>query len=124
MSSLCLKSKGVAVTLFSLMNNNNQGAISWITRTLAFLGACCVVTVCILSYRGIQIPPELNTLTGGLVGSLASMLVKTTPTESPKHPGPDGEPPGGDNPPPIPVTVENPASDPVQTQVNPPKKES
>lgn len=59
----------------------NRSAIDWITRTLAFLGACCVVTVCILAYMGKQIPPELNTLTGGLVGSLASMLVKTTPTE-------------------------------------------
>ena len=59
----------------------NKQAIDWITRTLAFLGACCVVTVCILAYAGKQIPPELNTLTGGLVGSLASMLVKTTPTE-------------------------------------------
>lgn len=65
----------------------NKQAIDWITRTLAFLGACCVVTVCVLAYRGQEIPPELNTLTGGLVGSLASMLVKTTPTEAIKPVG-------------------------------------
>lgn len=44
----------------------------------------CVATVCVLAFRGVQIPPELNTLTGGLVGSLASMLVKTSPTETQK----------------------------------------
>lgn len=59
----------------------NKQAIDWITRTIAVLGFVCVITVCVLSFVGKQIPPELNTLTGGLVGSLASMLVKTTPTE-------------------------------------------
>lgn len=59
----------------------NQAAIDWITRTIATLGFICVVTVCTLAFFGKQIPPELNTLTGGLVGSLASMLVKTTATE-------------------------------------------
>lgn len=78
----------------------NKAAIDWITRTLAFLGACCVITVCILSYRGTQIPPELNTLTGGLVGSLASMLVKTTPTETPSKP-------------PAEVTVDQPPDQPI-----------
>lgn len=60
----------------------NKAAIDWITRTIAVLGFCCVVTVCALSFMGLKIPPELNTLTGGLVGSLASMLVKTSPTET------------------------------------------
>lgn len=59
----------------------NRSAIDWITRTLAVLGFICVITVCVLAAMGKQIPPELNTLTGSLVGSLASMLVKTTPTE-------------------------------------------
>lgn len=86
----------------------NKQAIDWITRTLAFLAACCVVTVCILSYRALQIPPELNTLTAALVGSLASMLVKTSPTET--TPTPHTPKPGD---PPTPVTVANPVSDPA-----------
>lgn len=39
-----------------------------------------VVTICVLSRYGVDIPPELNTLAGGLVGSLGAMLTKTTPT--------------------------------------------
>lgn len=62
----------------------NKQAIDWITRTIAVLAFACVVTICVMSYLGKQIPPELNTLTGGLVGSLGSMLVKTTPTEDKK----------------------------------------
>ena len=83
----------------------NKAAIDWITRTLAVMGFVCVTTVCILAYRGTQIPPELNTLTGGLVGSLASMLVKTSPTESPKSEG------GGDTP--TEVEIVQPAGQPV-----------
>lgn len=60
----------------------NKQAIDWITRTLALLAVFCVGTVCYLAAMGLQVPPELNTLTGGLVGSLASMLVKTTPTDT------------------------------------------
>lgn len=80
----------------------NKQAIDWITRTLAVMGFLCVLTVCILSFKGIQIPPELNTLTGGLVGSLASMLVKTTPTEEKQKPQD--------------VKVANPPDEPVQTE--------
>ncbi len=85
---------------------NNQTAITMITGTIAIMALACVVTICVLSYLGIKVPPELNTLTGGLCGALTAMLVKTTPTETPKAPNPDA---------PAPVTVMNPASDPVPT---------
>lgn len=62
----------------------NQIVIKIITGSIAGLAAICVITVCVLSYFAIQIPPELNTLTGGLVGALSAMLVKTSPTESQK----------------------------------------
>ncbi len=85
---------------------NNQTAITMITGTIAIMALCCVVTICVLSYLGVKVPPELNTLTGGLCGALTAMLVKTTPTETAKAPTPDA---------PAPVTVMNPASDPVPT---------
>jgi hypothetical protein len=66
----------------------NQSAITVITMTIAAMAAACVGSVCLLSYRGIQIPPELNTLTGGLVGALTAMLVKTSPTETVRQPTP------------------------------------
>ena len=89
----------------------NQAAIDWITRTLAVMGFVCVTTVCILSYCGTQIPPELNTLTGGLVGSLASMLVKTTPTDAPKPAG------GSDTP--AEVSIVQPDNQPVPVTETP-----
>ena len=61
---------------------DNSGEIKVIIRTLAFLAGVCVIAVAILAYFQKQIPPELNTLTGGLVGSLTAMLVKTAPTTS------------------------------------------
>ncbi len=85
---------------------NNQTAITMITGTIAIMALCCVVTICVLSYLGVKVPPELNTLTGGLCGALTAMLVKTTPTETAKTPTLDA---------PAPVTVMNPASDPVPT---------
>jgi hypothetical protein len=91
------------------MNGNtstNQTAITMITGTIAIMALLCVVTICVLSYLGVTVPPELNTLTGGLCGALTAMLVKTTPTETPKTPNPDA---------PAPVTVVNPPSDPVPT---------
>ncbi len=66
----------------------------------------CVFSVCVLAFYHVEIPPELNTLTGGLVGALTAMLVKTSPTETVK-PAPDS---------PTPVTVVNPPSDPVPTE--------
>jgi hypothetical protein len=90
----------------------NQSAITIITMTIAVMAASCVGSVCFLAYRGIQIPPELNTLTGGLVGALTAMLVKTSPTESVRQTAPLPVPSGGS---PTPVVVTNEPTDPVPT---------
>ena len=63
----------------------NKTVISVITTTVALMTFGCVITVCLLAYCGIMIPPELNTLTGTLCGALTGMLVKTTPTETTKQ---------------------------------------
>ncbi len=89
------------------MNTNNQTAITVITGTIAIMALACVVTICVLSYLGTKVPPELNTLTGGLCGALTAMLVKTTPTETPKAPNPDA---------PTDVKVVSSAKDPVHTE--------
>jgi hypothetical protein len=94
----------------------NQSAITIITMTIAIMAASCVGSVCFLSFHGIQIPPELNTLTGGLVGALTAMLVKTSPTETLKQPPP---PPNGSSP--TPVQVMNKPTDPVPTTDEPAK---
>jgi hypothetical protein len=87
----------------------NSTVITVITSTIAAMALGCVVTVCTLSYFAIQIPPELNTLTGGLVGALTAMLVKTSPTET----QPQTKEPGGGGT--TPVEVVNKASDPIPT---------
>jgi len=92
----------------------NQVAISVITSTIAFMALLCVVSVCVLSYKAIQIPPELNTLTGGLAGALTAMLVKTSPTETMKQPP---HPTNGDTV--IPVEVTNTPVNPVPTTEEP-----
>jgi hypothetical protein len=61
---------------------DNQGEIKVIIRTIATLAFLCVSSICVLAYLDKQVPPELNTLTGGLVAALTAMLVKTTPTSS------------------------------------------
>jgi hypothetical protein len=87
----------------------NSTVITVITSTIAAMALGCVASVCALSYFAIQIPPELNTLTGGLVGALTAMLVKTSPTETqPQTKGPSG---GGTTP----VEVVNKPSDPIPT---------
>lgn len=63
---------------------SNKATINLIIGTLAVLALLCIATVCLMSYRGVMIPPELNTLAGGLVGTLGAMLVKTSPTETAK----------------------------------------
>jgi len=63
----------------------NRISITVIISTLAFCAGLCVFSVCLLAYYQLQIPPELNTLTGGLVGALTAMLVKTSPTETTKE---------------------------------------
>jgi len=87
----------------------NKTVITVIISTLASCAALCVFAICYLSYKSIQIPPELNTLTGGLIGALTGMLVKTSPTEGTKAPDSGGN--GGSTP----VTIVNPPSDPVPT---------
>ena len=79
-----------------------------IVSTIAALAFLCVFSICILSYMGIKIPPELNTLAGGSVGSLASMLVKTSPTQAVPDPKLHGTP--------IPVSVQSSVQDPVHTE--------
>jgi len=85
----------------------NQTAITIITSTIAIMAVCCVLSICVLAFFAIQIPPELNTLAGGLVGALTAMLVKTSPTETLKVPTPDT---------PMPVTVQSSEKDPVHTE--------
>jgi len=88
-------------------DNDNRLVIRIITTTLAVLTTVSVTSICILAYFGSKIPPELNTLTGALVGSLGSMLTKTSPTTS----SPSGGAPSSVQP----VHVVNPPSDPVPT---------
>jgi len=85
--------------------NDNRTTISVITTTIALIAVICVATECYLSYKGIQIPPELNTLTGGVTGALVAMLTKTSPTQSTQVSTSD----------PTPVVVTNKPADPVQT---------
>jgi small neutral amino acid transporter SnatA (MarC family) len=80
----------------------NQTAITVITSTIAIMAISCVISICCLAFFGIPIPPELNTLAGGLVGALTAMLVKTSPTETIKSS-------------PAEVQVVNPPTDPVPT---------
>jgi hypothetical protein len=83
----------------------NQTPIVVITTTAAFLAAMCVWTICWLAYKGIQIPPELNTLTGTLCGYLTGTLTKTTPTETTRQTTPLHVPSGG-SPTPLPDPLE------------------
>ncbi len=82
------------------MNSTNQISITIVTATLALLAVLTVATVCGLSFYSITIPPELNTLAGGLVGAVSTMLVKTTATSNA----------------PAETKIVNSPTDPVQTQ--------
>jgi hypothetical protein len=93
----------------------NQSAITIITMTIAVMAFSCVISICTLAFYGIQIPPELNTLAGGLVGALTAMLVKTSPTETMKQP----PTPPGSNGSATPVEVVNKPSNPVPTEEAP-----
>jgi len=65
-----------------MMPDSNHKVIFVVTSTIAILAIMAVATICLLSYFAIPIPPELNTLAGGLVGAISAMLVKTTATSS------------------------------------------
>jgi hypothetical protein len=97
------------------MNTTNQTPINVVTMTVAFLAAICVWTICWLAYKGIQIPPELNTLTGTLCCYLTGALTKTTPTETTRQPV--LIPPTTDNP--LPVRPVTSVQDPVHTEEAP-----
>lgn len=94
----------------------NKGQIYIIVCAIVILALICVYTMCVMAYNGKDIPQALSLLTGGLVGSLGTMLTKTTPTETTKQPlpvvAPTVLPPNGATP----VTVVNPPSDPVPTE--------
>ena len=62
--------------------DTNKGAILVIIPTIAVLAAGCVFTICWMSYTGKEPGQALTLLTGGLVGSLTSMLTKTSPTQA------------------------------------------
>lgn len=64
------------------MTTDNKSTITTVTSTLCALASIAVAAVCVLAYMSRQIPPELNTLAGGLVGALTAMLVKTSPTST------------------------------------------
>lgn len=90
----------------------NKSTITVVTFAVAFLAASCVWMICFLSYHGIPIPPELNTLAGTLCGYLTGVLSKTSPTETTKTQS--DVPPKSNEP--IPVTVENTQSEPVPVE--------
>jgi len=62
--------------------DTNKGVILVIIPTIALLAAGCVFTICWMSYTGREPGQGLTLLTGGLVGSLTSMLTKTNPTQA------------------------------------------
>lgn len=98
----------------------NKSTITVVTFAVAFLAASCVWMICFLSYHGIPIPPELNTLAGTLCGYLTGVLSKTSPTETTKTQV--GQPPNNGVPTPTPVEVVNLKTDPVNiTDVDPKK---
>jgi hypothetical protein len=88
----------------------NQNVITYVTGTVCALAFICVITFCILCFKGIEVSQAFSLLTGGLVGSLTSMLVKTTPTETTKQPAPTST----DNP--LPVKPITSVADPVHTE--------
>lgn len=89
----------------------NRLTIGLIVGTISLLATIAVSTIAFCSFKGIEIPPELNTLAGGLVGALGSMLVKTSPSEGTKSASPT---PNGDEP--TEVKVVNEPADPVKTE--------
>lgn len=64
------------------MSNDNQHVIKVIIWAIVVLAFMCVGDLCFMAYRGIQIPPELNTLASGLTGAIIAILTKTSPTSS------------------------------------------
>lgn len=53
-----------------------------VVGALVVMAVFCVATNCYLAYIGKDSPQSLTLLTGSLVGSLSTMLVKTSPTQA------------------------------------------
>lgn len=66
-------------------STTNKGQIYIIVCTICILAATCVGTQNWLAVHGIEPPRSLDLLTGGLVGAITGMLVKTSPTETTKQ---------------------------------------
>ncbi len=97
--------------------STNKGQIYIIVCSQVILALICVYTMCRMAYEGKEIPQALSLLTGGLVGSIATMLTKTTPTETTKQPLPQPpHPPAPPNGAHVTATIDNPPSDPVHTE--------
>ena len=96
----------------------NKGQIFIIVCTIAFLATACVLTNCYLAYVGKEPPQAFTLLTGGLVGTISAMLVKTSPTETAKPP--PSQPSAMTNDvQPAPVIVANTQDNPVPTEEKP-----
>lgn len=89
---------------------SNKWTIYWVVMAIILMAIGCVATNCYMALQKMEPPQAFTLLTGGLVGAVTSMLVKTSPTETVKS---APTPP----PPPIPpeVIVVNKPDDPVPT---------
>jgi len=61
---------------------SNKWVIFLIVGAIVTMAIGCVFTNCLMSYYGREPSQAFNLLTGGLVGSLSTMLVKTSPTQA------------------------------------------
>lgn len=91
--------------------SSNRWTIYWIVGAIIIMAAACVGTNCYMALNGKEAPQAFTLLTGGLVGAVTSMLVKTTPTETVKSTPPTPPPNGA----PAEVVVTNKPDDPVPT---------
>jgi len=68
--------------LYFLDLPSNKGIINLIVGATVLMAFLCVATNCVMAYQHLEPPQAFTLLTGGLVASLPSMLVKTSPTQS------------------------------------------
>jgi high-affinity Fe2+/Pb2+ permease len=62
--------------------DSNKAVIYLIVGAIVLMAVVCVATNCFMTFGGKEPSQAFNLLTGGLVGSLTSMLVKTSPTQT------------------------------------------
>jgi len=67
---------------FRLDLPSNKGVIYIVTLALVAMAVGCVSTNCYLAYIGKEAPQAFTLLTGSLIGSVSTMLVKTSPTQT------------------------------------------